>query len=104
MKYSFRCKNCGHLENSANTAESAVPHACRVCGCGVSFCSKSGVKSFHPENWQDLSSMNSEELAAFGLTVEDVEKHFPKLASVLNREPKQVFVTATETIGSVDKV
>lgn len=37
MKYSFRCKNCGHLEGGDAAAESTHPHACRVCGRGIIF-------------------------------------------------------------------
>lgn len=31
----FRCRNCGHLEDSGHAGENMVPHACSVCGAGV---------------------------------------------------------------------
>lgn len=34
-KYAFRCKNCGHLMSAGTAGENQFPHACSVCGKGV---------------------------------------------------------------------
>lgn len=34
-KAAFRCKTCGHLEGPEAAGENHVPHACSVCGSGI---------------------------------------------------------------------
>lgn len=78
MPFAFRCKNCGRLETPANSGESAHPHACTVCGSGVSFDPKSGVKTLDSGNWECLHDASDERLTELGLTRTDVCQHTEK--------------------------
>lgn len=73
----FRCKTCGHLEDSGHAGENAVPASCSACGAGISFTPK-GVKSFDTNNWEVLADAATERLAELGLTSEQVERHAGK--------------------------
>lgn len=62
---SFRCKNCGFLEDSGNAGERSFPAACRNCGKGVRYDVDTGVKEYlNEENWVNLAELNPEELEA----------------------------------------
>lgn len=108
MKYGFRCKTCGHLDCCEVAGEREHPGACRVCGAGVSFHPRTGVKEHHADNWEVLADSPPSRLAELGLTADQVAKHdfavFLKGAEVLlGREPKVVHVTASDSIGAKDK-
>jgi len=103
MKKAFRCKNCGHLETAANAGDSDFPHACRVCGSGVSFNPKTGIKNFHSENWEKLVDLTEEKLTELGLTTDHIEDHKP-VAKVNTNTPKHVEVQVTENMVAQDKV
>ena len=69
----FRCRACGHLEHRGHAGQCAVPHACRVCGEGVKW--NRGIATTAPDNWEILADLTAEQLAVYGLTPTDVEKH-----------------------------
>ncbi len=48
--FTFRCRNCGRLHKEIR------PHACEVCGKGVSF-SPEGIKTITPDNWEAVSDI-----------------------------------------------
>lgn len=73
--FAFRCKECGHLHDAKQAAEADHPHACRVCGAGVSFNPRTGFKTVDPKNWEKLCEATPERLAELGLKPEHVEKH-----------------------------
>lgn len=59
---SFRCKNCGHLEDSGHAGENLIPHACSACGAGVIM--SPGVAKISRELCEpDLSAERRVELA-----------------------------------------
>ncbi len=98
----FRCKNCGYLEDSDNAAEAPHPHACRVCGEGVSFHPKTGLKTINPDNWEVLADATPERLTELGLTPEQVERHTPRKAGT-PYQPKHTSVSATDGINTADR-
>lgn len=92
----FRCKTCGHLEHAGHAGENAVPHACSVCGAGISYgpekqkmehiISEAGKgrnpaelmeelrrllanpnKAADPDNWEVLADAPPERLKELGL-------------------------------------
>ena len=75
----FRCRNCGRLEEAEHAGENLHPHACSVCGCGVSFDSRTGIKNFDASNWEVLADASPSRLTELGLTVEDVIRHVPPI-------------------------
>lgn len=50
----FRCKECGFVHSEEHAGENELPHACCVCGSGISWDKKTGAKLIHPKNWQVL--------------------------------------------------
>lgn len=73
MTPTFRCRACGHLDAADHAGECAHPHACRVCGAGVSFDPKTGAKKIDPENWEILADATPERLEELG--VAEVARH-----------------------------
>jgi hypothetical protein len=131
QKFAFRCKRCGRLETSDHAAESEVPHACSVCGGGVVFkhqelsarllapgltqeqlvaiarelnACNPAAKTFQPEIWEILADCDSAQLAEYGLTYEQVERHepWPKQTDAESRAPKHVRVAAVERVGGAN--
>lgn len=100
MPYSFRCRTCGRLEEGGHAGENLTPHACRVCGAGVTF-NRAGIKSAVPENWECLADATEERLAELGLTLDDVEPHTPWPRGV-NRDPQHIHVTVSDGAGTED--
>jgi hypothetical protein len=103
MKYAFRCKNCGRLETSDQAAECSHPHACRVCGDGIRYDSRTGKKTpMLGDNWEVLADASPGRLAEIGLSPDQVEKHkhWPKKSP--GREPQQLSLTANESTASAD--
>lgn len=96
MQYAFRCKTCGHLEGSDHAAEAPHPHSCRVCGEGVEFHRKTGVKTLLTDNWEVLEQSTPERLTELGLTKEHVCCHTPRPASKPGHVPQNIAVSATE--------
>lgn len=105
MKVAFRCKNCGHLEESAQAGEREYPAACRVCGHGVSFDPLTGVKTYEDAaNWLVLADASDAELDKVfkhhGIDKGDIVKHKPAAPADPDHVP-QVFersVTDTQTM------
>ena len=121
--YAFRCKHCGHLHTSNDAAEAPHPHACKVCGAGVTFGNQHSVlareiidpkltqkqrtemvkkfsqtatnKTVQPDNWEVLADATDERLKELGLTKADVEKHTPWKAGT-TREPRSTFAVGVE--------
>lgn len=101
--HAFRCKNCGRLHTSDDAAEASHPHACQVCGAGVSFDPRTGAKKVEESNWERLAAATPERLEELGLTAERVEAHtpWPKGES---RTPRQVEAGAADGPGTGDGV
>lgn len=93
MKYAFRCAKCGRLEPAANAGENRFPHACSVCGAGVSF-TPNGVKMLDAGAWEVLAEASEARLAELGITREDVESHVP-LTKAAGREADAERLAAT---------
>ena len=65
QEVSFRCKNCGLLEDSGNAGEREFPAACRNCGAGVKYDVNTGIKEYlNEENWTVLADLSPDELEA----------------------------------------
>lgn len=94
--YAFRCKNCGHLKASEHAGECNHPSACSVCGAGISYNQKTGVKIYEPENWEILADCTLERLTELDLDGE-VERHEPCQKST--NQPKEIFVSADDSVG-----
>ncbi len=75
--FAFRCKQCGHLHTSDDAGEATHPHACRVCGGGVSFHPRTGIKTLDPTNWEKAVDMSDERLLELGLEKHQVHAHKP---------------------------
>lgn len=77
--FAFKCRNCGHLEDSANAGERQLPTACRNCGYGVHFTLDTGVpvKHYDDDNWIVLDDLTTDELHDIGLKRNEVERHVP---------------------------
>ncbi len=103
LKYSFRCRECGRLETSEQVCEADHPHACRVCGGGVSFNPRTGIKTLNKDNWDVLADMTDAALSKIGLTRNDVEKHTP-LPATNSGPPKNISVHAADGIKISEKV
>lgn len=99
-KVAFRCNKCGRLHTSADAAEAAHPHCCRLCGAGVKF-SESGVKTASSENWEVLADATPERLAELGLAPDDVERH-ERWARGEVRASQNIEVTASDGPGTQD--
>jgi hypothetical protein len=98
VKHSFRCKACGKLHTSDDAAEAEHPHACRVCGEGVSFNPKTGVKTLNPNNWEVLSEVDEGRLNELGLAPEHVKAHTKwEQGSKDPNPPRHVKVEANES-------
>lgn len=102
VRHAFRCKTCGHLEYAAQAGESEVPHACRVCGGGVTW-TPQGIKTRQPENFEVLADASPERLAELGLTALQVERHVPLTASARGEQPRNVSVAASDGTGAQDR-
>lgn len=101
IKHSFRCKSCGKLHTSDDAAEAEHPHACRVCGSGVSFDPRTGIKKLHPDNWEVLSEVDEGRLSELGLAPEHVKTHTKwEQGSKDPNPPKHVKVEANESTGT----
>src|SRR3954463_8550286 len=101
--HAFRCKSCGKLHSADVAAECAHPHACCVCGSGVSFHPKTGVKTAHPENWEVLSEATPERLAELGMEAHHVECHTPWKPGVdQTGPPVNIQVEASDGVGTQD--
>jgi hypothetical protein len=97
----FRCKTCGHLHAAGHAGENDIPHACAVCGAGVSFTPR-GTKTFQPDNWEVLADATPERLAELGLVPEQVARHAGK-GGKPNPKPKHVRAEAADGSGVKDK-
>lgn len=106
-KAAFRCKNCGHLEAAEHAGENALPHACSVCGAGVTF-TPQGIKIANPGNWEVLADAEPARLEELGLNADKVVKHTPKktmsAAEGQTIEGADVQRLAVEDLGAKDKV
>ena len=122
----FRCKNCGRLHPAGHAGDNLVPHACQVCGKGVSFgpdfkeiaarlsqpdlskeerlkiaseLSQSKYdKSYHPENWEVLADLSPEQLAKYDLKPEHVERHVPVSKDNPNLNPSFFAVSVKKAL------
>ena len=94
--YAFRCKACGHFEPAGAAGECHCPHACSVCGAGVSFNPKTGSKIFDHDNWEILADCDQLRLAELGLDGQ-VERHCPCEPS--GNVPKNVHVQTGNYLG-----
>lgn len=72
--YAFRCKTCGHFEPADHAGECEYPHACVVCGAGVSYNPKTGTKILDKNNWEILADCEQSRLFELGLDGQ-VERH-----------------------------
>lgn len=90
--YAFRCKTCGHFEPSGHAGEELTPHACVVCGAGVSFI-KTGSKIINAENWEILADASKNRLEQLGFDGE-IETHVKE-----TNIPKSIFVETQNTLG-----
>jgi hypothetical protein len=106
-KFAFRCRTCGNLEDSGNAGERDRPAACRVCGAGVSFDPKTGIKSFQDDNWDVLAELPPAELKPIldkhKLEPKDIGKHKPHAAAQAYRAPQDIERYAEDTVGVQDK-
>lgn len=100
-KLAFRCKKCGRVHTSDDAAEAKHPHACQVCGAGVTFL-PNGTKVFDPDNWESLADLTSERLAELGLHSSNIEHHKPWPAQSTNRPPRNIEVSASDSTGTRD--
>jgi hypothetical protein len=101
-KPAFRCRKCSHLEAAGHAGEEILPHACSVCGSGVTF-NPAGIKKLQADNWEVLAEATPERLAELGLTLEGVEKHVP-LARGESREPKAVCAFAQDSLRTYEEL
>ena len=132
MKYTFRCKNCGHLHCAEHAGENQVPHACCVCGKGVQHGTdfqsiaeklrKSGLsneerkvladeiananstltKTYQSDNWEILSECDDKQLEEYGLKKENIEIHNP--ITIGKPDGKNIVANISENLKSKDKV
>ena len=100
--FAFRCRTCGLIETSANAGERTHPAACPVCGAGVSFDPRTGIKEYDTANWQPLADASDDELAAWGLTRDQVIAHVPATPAEPDHQPQAIDRSATETLGAED--
>jgi len=94
--HAFRCQNCGHLAPGEHAGECEHPAACVVCGAGISYNPKTGVKIFDTANWEVLCHASKERLEELGFDGE-IETHLPHAKS--EHIPKVVFVEANNVLG-----
>lgn len=88
MLPAFRCKNCGRYETAEHAGERSTPCACSVCGAGVSFDPRSGLRKFEPENWEILAKATQYRLNELGL--DEIAKH----SGTADVEPRHVMQAA----------
>lgn len=116
---SFKCKNCGHLEDSGNAGERDFPAACRNCGKGVRYNPDTGVKEYlNEENWIALFALSDAELEKerqmklpngdIGFFWDDKDTkivgHTAAPSTVPEgREPQEITREVTETLSAEDK-
>lgn len=103
--YAFRCKSCGHLERSDAAAECQHPHACCVCGAGVSYHPRTGAKSVDESNWEHLHECSPARLTELGLSSEQVATHTRWPESQPGHVPQVVSVMGAtpNTVGAKDR-
>lgn len=100
----FRCKNCGRLHEAGHAGDADHPHACRVCGAGVSFDPRTGQKALDPENWEVLADAPPERLEELGLASQHVEQHAPPQRLMPGQvAPRQVEAGAQDGPRSQDR-
>lgn len=116
----FRCKSCGHLSQAEHAGENDVPHACRVCGKGVTHTGDKNIaeaakalgkivlepmpnyyKIVDNDNWEVLADCTPERLKELGIEPEHVTKHCGE--EFKERQAKLVAAAATDGIGAKDK-
>lgn len=116
---SFRCKNCGHLEDSGNAGERDYPAACRNCGKGVRYNVDTGVKEYlNEENWVSLADLSPDALEAERKTTLPngdtgyfwdpaeikIVAHSAAPSTVPEgREPQEITREVSETLSAEDK-
>lgn len=71
----FCCKSCGRVHRDSAAGENHTPHACEVCGAGVSFDPKTGAKKFDADNWEVLHHCSDTRLKELGLGRDGVVEH-----------------------------
>jgi len=98
--YAFRCVTCGKLHEAEHAGECEHPHACRVCGSGVSFDPKSGVKAVDPKNWEVLANATPGRLAELGLR--EAARHVPRKVEGAPTEPRKVERSAADGASGKD--
>lgn len=118
--FAFKCCKCGRLHEAAHAGEACVPHACQVCGSGVTHTdlqrqvheavntgkvdefmkrlaagqvSHGPDKKLHPDNWEVLADATPERLMELDLTADQVERHVPFGGKHTGREPQHVAVS-----------
>ena len=105
VKYAFRCRSCGHLEEAGQAGERRVPAACRYCGAGVTFDSRTGAKTYDEDNWIVLAELADKELQPIlefhAIARADVVRHRPKPATA-SREPQSIDRSVADGIGAAD--
>lgn len=130
--YAFRCKNCGHLHSSEAACEADHPHACCVCGAGVTFgvghedfataivdpnltqeqrvemckklTSQATTKTVQADNWEVLHDATDERLTELELTRDQVCQHVPKPSpdQEEGKAPQHVAVVGAEAVVHKD--
>lgn len=108
MAFAFRCKTCGRLVPSAEAGERETPTACPSCGSGVSYDTKTGLRTFDADNWEKLADLPEKEQKALaddhGVDVDElIEVHTPAEPVPVDREPMDHVRTATENLTSEDQ-
>jgi transcription elongation factor Elf1 len=110
MAFAFRCKTCGRLASSADAGERETPASCAICGAGVSFDPKTGIKAYDPDNWEKLADLHADEKKTLAkdhdVPVEElIEEHTPAEPpeGTPDREPTSISRETNESLGQEDK-
>jgi hypothetical protein len=102
-KIAFRCRTCGRLEAAGHAGDNQVPHACRVCCAGVSFCPRTGTRKLHLDNWEVLADCSTDRLTELEISPEQVERHTPSNAhGFTNRPSVSIMVSVSDGISTSD--
>jgi hypothetical protein len=121
VAHAFRCKNCGRIEHAEHAGENDVPHACTVCGKGVTFTADADLaeqarkdkkqviepmpgyfKIIDTENWEVLADAKPDRLKQLGIEPKHVVKHNGKKFKA-STDNKMVEAHAEEKVGAKDK-